>query len=201
MTILINMYVFYDESGDIKAIAPSRNDFQDKTCSVAVFSLNDVEAFLKGKKNTFDYEVKKVRSFTGEKFILNRKVVEVNYTRTLDNYLTEIGPAEPGVTIISIINKKKSKVVSIELAADFRSLYANGSGEDKDIIEEILKISKTAVHLTAKHNPYHLLLSIPFSPKDLFEKGRLHFNYENDIEDASAYTKKIISGYGYEERL
>lgn len=193
------MYVFYDEDGEIKAIAPSRNDFHDESCSIAMFPLSDVEPFIQGKKNTFNYIVKKIKNFTGERFILTQKVIEVNYVRTLDNYLTEIGNIEPDTTIISIINDKKFKVVKIELASDFRSLYTSGSETDRDIINEIIESGRTAIHLTEKHNPYYLLFSMSFSPKELFEKGRLSFKYTGIVKNASAYTKKIVSGYGYKE--
>jgi hypothetical protein len=195
------MYVFYDENGDIKAIAPSLNDFIDKSCSVATMRLSDVEMFISGKRNPSDYSVKKQRTLSGEKFTITKKIVEVDYVRTLDNYLTEIGPPRSGETIISIVNQKSSKTILVEIAPEFKDIYAYGTGEQKDDVDEFLKLGKTSVHITKKHDPYHLLFSVTFSPNDLFHKGLMYFNYTGECENTSAYTKKIISGYGYKEKI
>ena len=194
------MYVFFDEKGNIKAITPSLNDFSDESCSVSTFPLAEVEDFLLGKKSTSGYEIKKIKTFTGEKYILNKKSTEIIYTRTLDNYLTEIKNEMTPSTIIAITNRKKTNVINVSVTADFKMLYKNRSYEDKDIIDDILKYNTTSVYFTKKHNPYYLLFSITFSPLHLFEKNHLMFEYTNEIEDASAYTKRIINGYSYMER-
>jgi hypothetical protein len=200
MTPLINMYVFYDEKGNIKAITPSLNDFSDETCSVTTFPLAEVEEFLLGKRNTSNYEVKKIKTFTGEKFILNKKIVEIVYTRTLDNYLTEVKNVVSSSTIISITNFKSSKMITVNVTENFRLLYKNRAYEDKDIIDDILRYNSTSIHFTEKHNPYYLWFSITFSPQELFEKGHLDFRYTDTIENASVYTKRIITEYSYVER-
>jgi len=201
MTLLVNMYVFYDKNGDIRAIAPSLNDFNDKECSVAILPLPEVEGFLAGKKNTFDYQVNKIKTLSGEKFTITKKVIDVDYVRTLDNYLTEIGSPERGTTIISIVNQVSNKVVLVEIAPEFKEMYTYGSGDQKDTVDEFLKLGKTSVHITKKHNPYHLLFSFTFTAQELFNKGILYFNYEDECVNTSAYAKKIISGYGYKEKL
>lgn len=190
------MSVFYNKDGDIKAITPTQNDFKDESCSVAFFSLSEIEPFLLGKKSLTDYIVKK----EDEKFTLTKKFADISYTRTIDNYLTEIEDIEYQTTIISIINQKKDKVFILEFSKNFKLLYTDGSKEDKSIIDDILKNNSTSIFITKKHNPYYLQFKITFSPKELFQKDRLYFNYQDNIENASAYTKRIISGYGYRER-
>lgn len=201
MNVLVMMYVFYDINGDIRAIAPSLSDFNDKNCSVATMRLADVEMFLTGKRNPSDYQVTKVRTLSGEKFTLTKKIIEVDYVRTLDNYLTEIAPPAQGQTVISIVNQKSSKTILVEIAPEFKDIYAYGTGEQKDDVDEFLKLGKTSVHITNKHDPYHLLFSFSFTPSDLFHKGLMYFNYAGVCENTSAYTKKVISGYGYKEKL
>lgn len=201
MSIVIMMYVFYDANGDIKAIAPSLNDFYSKDCSVATMLLSDVEIFLSGKRNPADYQIKKIKTLSGEKFSIFKKVVDVDYVRTLDNYLTEIGPPVSGETIISITNQKSNKVVSVEIAPEFKDLYTYGSGEQKDDVDDFLNLGRAFVHITKKNNPYHLLFSFSFTPRDLFQEGRLYFNYKGECNNTSAYSKKIITGYGYKEKL
>jgi hypothetical protein len=200
MTPLINMYVFFDEKGNIKAITPSLNDFSDESCSVTTFPLAQVEGFLTGKVSTSSYEVKKIKSFTGEKFILNKIVTDIIYTRTLDNYLTEISDEISSDTTILVTNYKSVKTIILKLTTEFRTLYKNKSYEDEDIIDDILKHGSASIHFTEKHNPYYHFFSITFSPKTLFEKGHLEFKYTNKVENASAYAKRIINGYSYTEK-
>lgn len=200
MTILVMMYVFYDKNGDIKAIAPSIDNFNDPNCSVATFPLSEVEGFLSGKKSTFNYQINKLTTPTGVKFSIVKKVIEVDYVRTLDNYLTEIGPYRKGETIISIVNQKSNKVILVEIASEFKAMYTDGNDDGKDSIDDFLKLGRISIHITKKHNPYHLLFSFSFTIQELFAKGRLYFNYEDECENTSAYTKKVIDGYGYKER-
>lgn len=196
---MTEMYVFYDINGDIKAIAPSLKDFHDSTCQVTPMPLSTVEDFLIGKKNTFDYRISKVKGVSGEKFKLVKKVVEVNYLRSLDSYLTEILPAAGKDVIISITNRKSRKEISVELAKGFKEMYNHGNDEQRDSVEEFMSLGRTAVHITRKHNPYHLLFSFNFTAHDLFSEKALYFKYTDIIEDSSAYTKKIINGYSYRE--
>ncbi|MFI5405220.1 MAG: hypothetical protein ACHQ1D_01770 [Nitrososphaerales archaeon] len=188
--------VFFDKDGEIRGMAPTEHDLQDETLSVAIFDFAEVEPFFTRKKNTFDYTVKK----KDEKFILEKKiVVSISYTRTLDNYLTEIENVKPKTTIITITNNKTDKVFIIEFSRAFKLLYNDGTDEDKKVIEDILRSNATTVYITKKHNPYHFLFKIIFLPGELFRQDRLYFNYKGTIENASAYTRRIISGYGYRE--
>ena len=200
MTILVMMYVFYDKNGDIKAIAPSADSFNDPNCSVATFPLSEVEGFLSGKKSTFNYQVQKLTTLAGVKFSITKKVVDVDYARTLDNYLTEIGIYKRDETIISVVNQKSHKVILVEIATEFKDMYTQGSDDEKDLVDDFLKLGRISIYITKKHNPYHLLFSFSFTIQEFFTKGKLYFNYEDECENTSAYTKKLIEGYGYKEK-
>lgn len=200
MNELIMMYVFFDRNGDIKAIGPSLNSFSFDDCLVTTVPLGDVEPFLTGKKTTYDYQIKKLRTQAGEKFTLTKKIIDVNYVRTLDNFLTEIGPARPGETIISIVNQKFNKSILVEISPEFKEIYTYGTGEQKDDVDEFLKLGQSSIYITEKHNPYRLLFNFSFIPSNLFHKEKLYFSYSNILENTSAYTKKLINGYSYKEK-
>lgn len=198
--MLVMMYVFYDKNGDIKAIAPSADSFYDPNCSVATFPLSEVEGFLSGKKSTFNFQIQRLATLAGVRFSITEKIVEVDYARTLDNYLTEIGPQKGGETIISVVNQKSHKVILVEIAKEFKDMYTYGSNDGKDSVDDFLKLGKISIHITKKHNPYHLLFSFSLTIQELFTKGKLYFNYKGECENTSAYTKKLIKGYGYREK-
>ena len=191
----IEMHVFYDKDGDIKGMSPSQNDYDNPDWSSAMFPLEEVESFLLGKKNSFNYKIKKIKNLAGEKFVISEKVTNPIYTRSVDNYLKEIEAPEAHVTVITITNQKTDKMFVVEFSKEFKLLCEDNT----EIIQDILSKGMVYIYITKKHNPYHLLFKINLSPKELLEKDFLTFEYDGVIEDASAYTKKILGNYGYRE--
>jgi len=200
MTSLVLMYVYYDKNGDIKAITPGLDESFASICDVATFPLTEVEMFLTAQKSTFDYTVAKISSFAGDKFKLQKKPSTISYTRTLDSYLTKIEPSRAG-NIVLIENDTIAKTINIYLSSDFRELQQHGSEEEQESVEDFIRHGYSAIYITERNNPYSLRHTVTFSPRELFEKGSLHFSHENDYTNSSAYTKKIIAGYGYKERV
>ena len=195
------MYVFYDKNGDIKAITPSLDESFSNTYSIATFPLNDVEMFLTAQKNTFDYYIKKIDTVTGSTHKLIKKQSTINYTRTLDSYLTKVEDVTSKGSIITIVNNTTKKVISINLLKDFKEMYNYGTDEEKESVSDFLKKGPSTIYLTKKNNPYWLLSSFSFTPAELFEKEILYFNYENKYNNTSIYTKKLINSYGYKEKV
>ena len=203
MTSLVLMYVFYDKNGDIKAITPTLDEFFSNNFSSATFPLSEVEMFLTAQRNTFDYKVKQTDRISGTVFTLIKKQSNVNYTRTLDSYLTKVEDAKRFEDILTITNVISDKVISIEINKEFEELYIRDkcSEEQQESINSFFANGPSIVYLTKKNNPYHLLFSFSFTPKDLLSVDKLYFNYEGDYTDTSVYTKKLIIGYGYNERV
>jgi hypothetical protein len=200
MTSLVLMYVYYDKNGDIKAITPGLDESFSRICDVATFPLSEVEMFLSGQKSTFEYTITKISSLAGDKFKLQKKPSAISYTRTLDSYLTKIEPARQGKIII-VENDTIAKTINIYLSADFRELQRYGSEEEQESVDDFIRYGYSTIYITERNNPYNLRHTVTFSPRELFEKGSLHFSHENDYTNSSAYTKKIIAGYGYKERV
>jgi hypothetical protein len=194
------MYVYYDKNGDIKAITPGLDESFSSICNVAIFPLSEVEMFLTAKKSTFEYIVTKITNFAGDKFKLQKKPSTISYTRTLDSYLTKIEPVRQG-KIILVENDTIAKTINIYLSSEFRELHEHGSEEEQDSVEDFIRHGYSTIYITERNNPYSLRHTVTFSPRELFEKGSLHFSHENNYTNSSAYTKKIISGYGYKERV
>lgn len=200
MNSLVLMYVYFDKNGTVKAISPVPQPMFDGTFTSAMFPMSEVEDFLKSKKSISNYYVKKVGKLTSENYKLVRKSLNVSYTRTLDNYLTKVEDSNPATDIVKIVNDPNYKVVSIELSRDFIDLYTDGTEDDTDTVTHFINRGYSSVYLTKKDNPYHLLFSFTFSTKQLFEEGKLYFNCDKEFVGTSAYTKKLISGYGFREK-
>jgi hypothetical protein len=194
------MYVFYDKNGDIKAITPNIDKNLENIYFMVTFPLSEVEMFLTARKNTFDYQIKRFDKLDGTTYKFIKKTSNVIFTRTLDSYLTKVDDTTPYGAILTITNVTYDNVIIVELAKEFREIYENNS-EDQEGLLKFINSGPSALYLTRKNNPYHLLFSCIFSPKELFSVERLYFNYDGNYTDVSIYTKKLINGYVYKEKI
>ena len=202
MKSLILMYVYYDINGDIKAITPSTDHGLAESYSTTTFPLEDVEQFLTGKENPFNYQIKITKTFSKQKIQLIKKALNINYVRTSENYLTKISEINKNENIIIITNNINDNNFSIEISKDFKKLYIHGTDEEKEAIIEFINKGLSTIYITRKNNPYVRLFTISFNTKVLYENDILYFTTDNKISNTSAYTKKFIesSAYGYRER-
>ena len=198
MTILEMMYVYFDKNGDIKTISPDPIIISD-SYNVTTFPITEVRGILEGKKNPFDYYIKSTKGLVGTVYKITRKqVLEVSYVRTLDNFLTEVKTmAKSADAFVLIENIVKEKKIKISLNKIVRVLFEEGSDSDQEIITSFISHSLTSLFFTRKGDPYFLLYSITFSPKELFDKGELYWDYDVNLLNSSVYTKKILDGYSY----
>lgn len=199
MKELVLMYVYYDKHGDIKAISPSDIEQYTKSYEYILLPLPEVEPFLLGQKNTFDYIIKKIKKLSGYSPSLTKKFIPIDLIRTLDTYLTEIPEKCDGETIVRInadVSKRKLIITMNEL---FKEMYNFGTDEEKEIVDNFVEIDSSILYITEKRNPYSLLTTITFIPKELFDKGKLYFDIPNniDLQNSSAYTKRLVSNYTY----
>ena len=192
------MYLYFDLNGDIKTISPDPV-IVSENYSVRTFPLSEVEDFLKGKKNPFDYYVKVSKNIGGQTYKITRKqALEINYVRTLDNFLTEIKTLPKSADAFVLIeNLIKEKKIKISLNKIVRVILEEGSDADQETITSFINHSSATLFFTRKGDPYFLLHTLIFSPRELFEKGELFWDYTVDISDSSVYTKKILDGYSY----
>lgn len=199
MTSLVLMYVYYDDDGDIKAISPTPDISHREYFSSATFPLSEVESFLTGMKNPFDYTIKEVRRSGSKSYKIARKASTINLTRTLDNYLTRVDKIGDDVPTIRITVNLIDKNVRLHLDKHFVNMYKIGTEEEQEDVESFIRSGLSTMYVTKRNDPYHRLFTIVFSPKELFEKGDLYFPYDEtlDFSDVSVYTKKIVKNYGF----
>jgi hypothetical protein len=198
-TLLLElMYVTFDVRGEIKSIAPNPSYHLDKDFTVATFPLNDVEEFLDARKSPFDYYIQRVKKVGGREFKITRKVSDLNYVRTLDNYLSEIKPmARFRDAVIGIENFINEKRIKLSLNPILKIMLDEGTDEEIDNIEKFISTSASSIFFTRKDDPYLHLATITFLPRILFEQEVLQYTYEADLSNASVYTRKIVEGYSY----
>ena len=195
MTTLVLMYVYYDDEGNIKAISPTPDMFHRDHFKSATFPLADVDAFLTGMKNPFDYTICESRRPGSKSLEIIKKVSTVDLTRTLDNYLTKIDMIKgKDIPTIRVIINLIDKNIRLHLDSNFVKMYKDGNDEEFEDVDAFIKSGLSSMYVTKKNNPYHRLFTILFSPKELFEKGDLYFSYEKslDFSDISIYTKKLV---------
>jgi hypothetical protein len=199
MASLVLMYVFYDKNGDIKAITPGLDPALSAEFSVATFPLPEVEMFLLGQRNPFDFSIKKILRAGGDKVKIVRKEYEVNLTRTLDNYLTQVEPLKDQEPIIRIILNLYENSIKIHIDPLYKDLLTFGSEDEQDDVQAFINSPQSVLYFTKRNNPYHLLYPVVFSPKELFDKQTLEFDIGNelDLSNSSVYTKKLVNSYGY----
>jgi hypothetical protein len=199
MTSLVMMYVYFDDAGDIKAIAPRPDSSYSAEFSYATFPLKEVEGFITAQKNSFNYTVKEVTKFSGTTYCIVKKAAHVNYTRSVNNYLSLVAPASVK-SIITIVNDTRQQKISIQLAKDFEDMYNETPDEHQLILEKFLNGAMSELHFTQRNNPYVLLQTVSFSPTELFNRHVLEFKATKILNNASVYTRKLIDNYGYTEK-
>ena len=202
MTPLILMYVYYDDDGDIKAISPVPDISHKEYFNSATFPLPDVEMFLTGQRNPFDFTIKEINRPGSKGYKIARKSFAINLTRTLDNYLTKLETPREEIPAIRVKLNPIEKKIGLELDQVFKDLYKLGNDEEQADVTSFINSGLSTIYFTAKNNPYHHLHSVVFSPRALFDAGALYFEYDNalDLSNASAYTKRIVKSYGFSIR-
>lgn len=193
------MYVYFDTNGDIKRISPDQTSDQtsDKEkYNVCTFPLSDVEEFLRGKRNPFNFMVKTTRAITGETYsIVKKQTVNTSQVRTLDSFLTEVTTSLHDYDIVVIENILNERVVKIYLDKD--ASVAIKESNDAELLDLFLAHKDAFLFFTRKHDPSYLEHTIVFSPHELLDRNYLEFKYDIDLSNSSLYTKKIINRYNY----
>jgi len=198
MKSLILMYVYFDANGDIKAITPNLDEYFASTCSFATFPVDEVTGFLTAQKNPYDYLIKTIKKAGNVTYRIARKESKINYTRTLDNYLTKVEMAgKDEESIVLITNNPKDRVIGIQIHKAFKNFLIDGTEEEQAEAETFFNRQSITLYFTKKNDPYHWLQTITFSPRNAYDNPKLYFNYETDLSDASVYTKKIVNSYAY----
>jgi predicted nucleotide-binding protein (sugar kinase/HSP70/actin superfamily) len=199
MKQLILMYVYFDKNGDIKAITPSETEMYSKDYRHIMLPLEQVEDFITGKKNTFDYLIKTLKKITGETYKLTKKFANVSITRSLDTYLTKVNTYAPTEPVVKILTHIPHRSVTVSLNKSFKEMYTEGTEEEIEKIEEFINSGMSTVYITEKNNPYNFYARIDFVPRELFEKLTISVAAPEhvDLRNSSAYTKRLVESYQY----
>jgi hypothetical protein len=199
MNQLVLMYVYYDKHGNIKAITPSEDSQCSKEFSFVMIPLKDVEDFITGKKNTFEYYIKTIKQPGGQTQQLAKKVATVSVARSLDSYLTKISTDTDFVPAVRVISNVRNNSVTLALSSVFRDMYDNGTDDEIDQITEFMNLPNSSIYITKKNDPYSLIAVVDFVPADLFDKPEVKVAMlpKVDLRNSSAYTKRLVDSYSY----
>lgn len=199
MSSLVLMYVYFDGKGNIKAITPNEDQGISTDYEYAMFPISEVEHFMTGNKNLFNFQVKKVKKASGDTYEILKKQTTIDLTRSLNNYLNKIETTGVIDPIIKIVANPVSGKVTLSMNEGFKELQTYGTVEEQEIVSDFFAMGLSNIYITAKNNPYHLLFSITFLTKQLFDEVRMDFTIPEglDIRNSSAYTKKLVNSYCY----
>ncbi|HEY6435521.1 MAG TPA: hypothetical protein VIY47_02950 [Ignavibacteriaceae bacterium] len=199
MTTLDLMYVYFDKAGNIKTISNELQTLPDDQYSVTMFPLSEVESFLLGKKNPYDFYIKVTKRATGTEYkIVRKEPITANYVRTLDAFLTEIRkmPRSRDANLL-ITNFTTEKKIVLDLSSVLAVLLEEGTDDEQDAITSFINTPQSSIFFTVKGDPFFLLHIVTFVPRELFSEGTLHFEYDKDLSETSLFTKKIVDKYSY----
>lgn len=201
-TALVLMYVYFDNNGDIKAITPSENNVIGKEYDYVMLPLKEVEPFIMGIRNTFEYTIKKIKKPGGHTYKLLKKFSEINVTRSLDSYLTKVPNDTFDEYVLKIVAHTKSSKISLVMSPSYKEMYQYGSEEQIEEIDTFINSPKSIIYITEKNNPYNLYYNLEFLPRELFEKSMLDFQISKavDLRNTSVYTKRLVDSYCYSIR-
>lgn len=196
MTTLPMMYVYFDTTGSIKSISPSLISLEEGI-SVATLLLSEVDDFLVGKKSVTDYYMKRL----GTHYKLTKRIIPTaNQVRSLDNFLTEIHTMPKSKDAYVLIeNYPKSKTIRISINDIVMILAEEGTDEDQERVKAFSVQAKSFLFFTEPRNPFALIYTLEFSPKELLRDKELLFSYGVDLSNVSVYTKRLIERYSYKK--
>lgn len=197
MTVLMNVY--YDNVGDIKAITPSEDPGLSAEYLFAPIPIAEVELFLLGQRNPYDFYVSKTKANGVEKFKITKKETKVDLTRSLDNFLTKVSDKEVANSILRIIAMPNKKTIRLQVDPEFVKLLTSGDDDERSEVEKFIQQGNSILYFTRYNNPFHHLYSLHFNPRILFQSGELLVSYNEKIDlfNSSVYTKKLLKSYTY----
>lgn len=190
------MYLYFDVRGDIKGITP----LPDKSLEqfdYTTIPLTQVEKFLTGQANPFDYQMKIVNKKPVK--LIKKEIVTVK-ARDINYCLTEISTTKNYNASILFKLDCRSSSLTITPSKELISLYNSKDDDDAENREELERLVQginSTVYITEFKNPYNLYSSFIFNVKELFDNSLINLTLDENIDysNTSMYTKKLFENY------
>ena len=187
------MYVYFDEPGNIKCIAPAEDADHHEKFLCTKKPVVEVYKFITGELAPNKFKVKKIDGKVNEYEIVKRNNT-VSYIRSMDRFLTEISLGYERNYELEIIADKDSKTLTFKLVEGLR----------KELLESVDDINLAGIHgmrvlkfyCTTKNDPSILVESYEV-PVGKLLTGEVHVDFTVDIEKFSIFTRRVLNNYGY----
>ena len=194
------MNVYFDKEKDIKSISPVKEpQFEAEGYSCAQFDIADVDDFLTAKKNPFHFFVSHKQKNGVDAYKILPKEVEVNYIRSIDNYLSEVKYQPKMKNAIEITNNTIRREITVKINSGVIRAMTNDESEDYTKYEMFRATPRMVFHFTSKDDPSFLVKSVSIVPKQLLDEQYLTIPYAEDLRNRSVFTKKFFNDYSYQE--
>ena len=187
------MFVYFDESGNIKCISPVVDQQQETVSQATKLPLKDVYKFITGEISPTRYLVKKKKG-TANKYEIVKRRYEISHVRKLDRFLTEIIPGYGKKTGLEIIADMQSNTLTFKLADNVRNEFLETI--DDLSLASISGMRVLKFYCTTKNDPSYLIESFTVSVTALLQ-GNVYIEFKSDLAKYSLFTRQVFDNYSY----
>jgi len=187
------MFVYFDESGNIKCISPVEDDSHDEEILVTKMPIKNVYRFITGEIAPNKFMVVKKKGKVNEYDIVER-LFEFNHVRKLDRFLTEVDMKYVKDFELEIIANLKTSTITFNLANHIVLEFLNDIDDTANASINGFKVLK--FYCTTKNDPSMLIETFNVPVSKLL-RGSVHVEYKSKLEDHSIFTRKVFTKYAY----
>ena len=187
-------YVYFNDNNGIVCLSPEE-DTSLEHFQYTKMPLSEVEDFIIGTKNPTQHVVEQ-DSKDPTKYSIVPKVVEINYLRRLDRFLSEVTQENEESPHLIIENNIGERCLKFTLDNEIRMrLSEQGTVAPENIT--INGVGTLDFHFTVKSDPSFLIETITIPTNLLVGHPSYYVNYTQDLSFASLFTRKVFKNYTY----
>jgi hypothetical protein len=189
-----NMFVYFDEDGNIMSITPVANSKLEDLRS-AEFAVDEVRPFLIGEKNIHRYAVVQDKETNNFKFV--SKEAEKDEISTINRFLTEVTNEHHNDHDIMIEHDVRRKHLRVTMS---------GTGNSADTRMKktlVANFRELTFYFTMFGDPNLLICKFDVPVAEL-KDGQVFVNLEHhgdELNNATLFTKKVLGKYHYRKLM
>ena len=187
------MFVYFDDSGNIKCISPVEDEAQEKAFQRTKLPLKNVYRFITGEVSPSKFIVKKKKGKLNN-FVIVERLYEISHVRKLDRFLTEIDQGRVQGAEMEIVVDVKNSSITFRLNNQVRLEFIETI--DNLDLASINGLRMLKVYCTTKNDPSMLIEGFDLPVKDLLQ-GNVIRPYTCDVTNYSLFTRRVFDNYSY----
>ena len=187
------MYVYFDDSGNIKCISPVEDVDHESKFQVTQLPLKNVYGFITGEISPAKFIVKKRKGKVNE-FVIVERQFEVSHVRQLDRFLTEIDVGFIKDSELEVVVDEANASLTFRLSHAIRQEFI----ESVDNLENasINGLRTLKFYCTTKNDPSIFIEGFDVPVVGLLQ-GNVIVPYKSNISQYSLFTRRVFTKYSY----